>query len=102
MSLIVIVLMYLHRLCTFMISGAPTRPEIVSPSVGQHKYNYHLKWRVQSHYPIRQHRIKYWIEETDPRGRKPMVLNRSLYFHMYLKSCLCAKSKEYKAKLSPQ
>ena len=40
--------------------GAPTTPVIVSPSTGQHRYNYHLKWSAASHFPMLQHRVIYW------------------------------------------
>ena len=43
-----------------IFSGSPTRPEVVSPAIGQHRYSYHLKWKSESQFPILQHRIEYW------------------------------------------
>lgn len=54
------------------LTGAPTKPKIVSLSSGQHRYSYHVKWKVISEFPIRQHRIEYWPHKVNSMvGREP-------------------------------
>ena len=44
-------------------TGSPTRPQIVSPAIGQNRYSYHLEWKSDSQFPILQHRIEYWPQQ---------------------------------------
>ena len=48
---------------TSSVLGAPTRPQVTSPSTGRHRYSYDLKWRSASPYPVLQHRIEYWPKQ---------------------------------------
>eukprot|EP00094_Tigriopus_californicus_P006416 TCALIF_06180-PA protein Name:"Similar to OPCML Opioid-binding protein/cell adhesion molecule (Pan troglodytes)" AED:0.06 eAED:0.06 QI:0/0.8/0.72/0.90/0.8/0.81/11/590/481 len=62
------------------LTGAPTKPTIVSLPSGQHRYSYHVKWKVISEFPIRQHRIEYWPHKVNPLvGRGPSSSVNSNY-----------------------
>eukprot|EP00095_Tigriopus_kingsejongensis_P009441 maker-scaffold108_size357748-snap-gene-1.7 protein:Tk09441 transcript:maker-scaffold108_size357748-snap-gene-1.7-mRNA-1 annotation:"hypothetical protein YQE_00014" len=65
------------------IASAPTQPKIVSSTNGQHRYSYHLKWKVISNFPIQQHRIEYWPQPssnpiTDFQGSRPQRPDREI------------------------
>jgi hypothetical protein len=45
---------------TLQVTGAPSKPEIVSDTRSKDRYSYDLSWSVKSHYHIKIHEAQVW------------------------------------------